>query len=203
MEVYIGTIMPWPISWAPTGWHLCDGTILQIVQNQALFTLIGNMYGGDGRTTFALPDLRCRIPLAMNNGATIPNLTTQKLGTASGAENAALTVANMPAHTHTATFTPASGGGTLQASAAPANSKTPSGNYLADATDTTGSGSTFENYVTPAAAGTLGNLAGLSVTGAGTVTNASTGGGQAAATMPPFAVLNFIIAINGYYPVRE
>jgi microcystin-dependent protein len=183
---------------------LCDGSILQIQQNAALFSLISNAYGGDGRTTFALPDLRCRIPLAMNNGLAIPNLTTQKLGTANGAENAALAIANLPAHTHTVALTPSSGGGTLQASAAPANSKTPTGNYLANATDTTGTSScTFENYATQAATGTLCNLAGLSVTGAGTVTNASTGGGQPPAIMPPFAVLNFIIALNGYYPERE
>lgn len=203
MEVTIGTIMAWPISWAPTGWHLCDGAILQIQQNTPLFSLIGNVYGGDGRTTFALPDLRCRIPLAMNNGAAIANLTTQKLGAALGAEKMALQTANLPAHTHDARFIPASGGGTLKASAAPANSKTPTGNYLANATDTSGSGCTFENYATQAAAGTLCNLAGLSVTGAWAVTNANTGGGQPPTAMPPFAVLNFIIAINGYYPDRE
>ena len=204
MEVTLGTIMAWPISWAPRGWHLCDGAILQIQQNTPLFSLISNVYGGDGKTTFALPDLRCRIPLAMNNGAAIANLTTQKLGNASGAEKLALETKNLPAHTHTATFTPASGGGTLKASTAPANSKTPNGNYLANATDTSfGSGCTFENYAIQPAAGTLSNLAGLSVTGAWAVTNANTGDGQAAVSMPPFAVLNFIIAVNGYYPERE
>jgi microcystin-dependent protein len=202
MEVTIGTIMAWPISWAPRDWHLCDGAILQIQQNTPLYSLIGNVYGGDGRTTFALPDLRCRIPLAMNNGAAIANLTTQKLGIATGAEKVTLEIKNLPAHTHIATFTPASGGGTLQASAAPANSKTPTGNYLANATDASGTpGVTFQNYST--VPGTRGNLVGLSVTGAWAVTNANTGSGQAAVTMPPFAVLNFIIAVNGYYPERE
>jgi microcystin-dependent protein len=201
MDVTLGTILAWPISWAPVGWHMCDGTILPVAQNTALFSLIGSIYGGDGRTTFALPDLRCRIPLTMNNGTALQDLTTRELGTAIGTEKMVSEIASMPAHTHIATITPTSRGGKLLVSEASSNTKTPNGNYYANATDTSGSGTPLENYSTEP--GTLGNVAGLSVTGRWTVTNAITGDGQGASIMPPFFVLNFIIATSGYYPIRN
>lgn len=204
MEAFIGTILPWPVPWCPREWHFCDGSLLSINNYQALFALIGTTYGGDGVTTFGIPDLRCRMPLGMSNGAAIPNLTPRALGEKGGVENVTLTIANMPSHTHTATFTPtSSGGGTLQASAATANATVPTGNYLANGTDTGGAGYTFENYVTPAAAGTLTNLAGLTITGSGTITNSVVGGGQATATMPPFLVLNYIISLMGIFPTHD
>jgi len=199
----MGTIMPWSVSWCPMGWHFCDGALLLIRDYSALYSLIGTTYGGDGVNNFGLPDLRCRMPLGMNNGAPIQNLTTLNLGTKGGAENVTLAIANMPAHTHVATFTPTSSAGTLQASAATADTTVPNGNYLANGTDTTGSGYTFENYVTPAGAGTLTNLAGLAITGAGTITNSIVGNGQATAVMPPFLVINYIIALEGIFPNRQ
>jgi microcystin-dependent protein len=203
MDAFVGTILPWPVGWCPRDWHFCDGSLLSIVTYEALYSLIGTTYGGDGRTTFGIPDLRCRMPLGMSNGATIPNLTPRALGTKGGAENVTLDIAHIPAHTHVATFTPTNSGGTLQASAATANTIVPTGNYLANGTDTSGNSYTFENYVTPAAAGPLTNLAGLTITGSGTIANSVVGGGQATATMPPFLVLNYIIALQGLYPNRD
>jgi microcystin-dependent protein len=204
MEVFIGTIMPWPVPWCPQYWHFCDGSLLNISEYSPLYALIGTTYGGDGVNKFGIPDLRCRMPLGRNNGATISGLTTYPLGAKSGAEVVTLTTANMPSHTHAAEFTPSGNAtGTLQASTATANTTVPTGNYLANGTDTGGSGFTFENYVTPAAAGTLAPLAGLTITGSGTITNSVVGGGQATTIMPPFLVLNYIIALEGIFPSRQ
>ena len=85
-------------NFAPQGWALCNGQILSIAQNQALFSLLGTTYGGDGVTTFALPDLRGRVPLHMGQG---PGLTQRVLGERSGEELHTLTITEMPAHTHT------------------------------------------------------------------------------------------------------
>ncbi len=96
-DPFIGEIKIVPYNFAPRGWAFCDGQLLAIGQNQALFSLLGTTYGGDGRTTFALPDLRGRFPLGAGNG---PGLTPVNLGEKSGRESYTLTVANLPAHTH-------------------------------------------------------------------------------------------------------
>ena len=205
MDVFIGTILPWPINYAPAGWAFCDGSVLQVNQYAALYSLLGNTYGGTPPSTFALPDLRCRIPLGMANSNPPAGLTRRNLGTRGGLETVALTIANLAAHTHVATFTPSGGPatGTLQASSAQANATSPGGNYLANTVDTSGSGTSYQSYVTPAAKGAVANIAGLTVNGGGgTVTNANTGSNTPAATMPPFLVLNFIIALEGLYPSR-
>jgi microcystin-dependent protein len=98
MDSFMGTILPWPISWAPNDWALCDGSLLPISQYQALFSLIGTTYGGNGTTNFALPDLRGRMPVGAGHG---PGLTPRQLGQAYGAESAALSQSNLPAHTRT------------------------------------------------------------------------------------------------------
>lgn len=93
MEPYLGEIRCFSFGKAPVGWAQCNGQILQASSNQALFALLGNVYGGDGRTTFALPDLRGRV--MMHYGPGVP------VGTSSGAEGVALTSATVPPHTHT------------------------------------------------------------------------------------------------------
>ena len=75
MEPFIGQIQAFPYNFAPRGWALCDGQLLAISQNTALFSLIGTTYGGDGRTTFGLPDLRGRVPIHSGNG---PGLTSRR-----------------------------------------------------------------------------------------------------------------------------
>jgi microcystin-dependent protein len=84
-------------NFAPRGWALCHGQILSIAQNTALFSLLGTTYGGDGRTTFALPDLRGRVPVGQGQG---PGLSPNSLGQQGGAETHTLTSSEMPAHNH-------------------------------------------------------------------------------------------------------
>lgn len=102
-EVYLGEIKLFPFPFAPKGWALCQGQILPIAQNQALFSLIGVTYGGNGTTTFALPDLRGRVPMHSGNGQTVP------LGQMAGVENVTLTQANLPTHTHAISATSTAG----------------------------------------------------------------------------------------------
>jgi microcystin-dependent protein len=99
---FVGEIALVGFNFAPVGWALCNGQLLAINQNTALFSLLGTMYGGDGVTTFALPDLRGRVPLHMGQG---PGLSNRTIGEAAGAESSTLTPAQMPAHTHQAMST--------------------------------------------------------------------------------------------------
>ncbi|WP_375753901.1 phage tail protein [Vibrio sp. HN007] len=94
---YIGDIKWVAFTFAPQGWAFCDGQLLPIAQNQSLFSLLGTTYGGDGRTTFALPDLRSRIMVHEGQGT---NLTSRGLGEKGGQERVAINVAEMPGHTH-------------------------------------------------------------------------------------------------------
>ena len=84
-------------NFAPRGWALCQGQILSIAQNTALFSILGTTYGGNGQTTFALPDLRGRVPIQQGDG---PGLTPISLGESAGSENVTLTISQMPAHNH-------------------------------------------------------------------------------------------------------
>ena len=119
---YLGEIRYVGFNFAPQGWALCDGQLLQISQNTALFSLLGTTFGGDGKTTFALPDMRGRVPVGMGQGA---GLTNRNPGDQGGQESVALTVAQMPAHRHT-----------LNASNAAASSNGPAGNVLAATSST-------------------------------------------------------------------
>jgi microcystin-dependent protein len=96
---FIGEIRMFGGNFAPVGWAFCDGQLLAISQNDALFALIGTTYGGDGQTTFGLPDLRGRIPVHQGQG---PGLSNYSLGEISGSENVTLTAQQIPAHTHAA-----------------------------------------------------------------------------------------------------
>jgi microcystin-dependent protein len=96
-EPYIGEIKMFAGNFAPRNWAFCDGQLLAIAQNNALFSLLGTTYGGDGRTTFALPDLRGRVPIHQGTG---PGLASKTLGSRSGSETVTLTGGQLPAHTH-------------------------------------------------------------------------------------------------------
>ena len=102
MEAYIGTILLFAGNFAPKGWEFCNGQILPIARYSALFSLLGTTYGGDGTTTFALPDLRGRVPVHAGQGT---GLAAHPLGQAFGAEQVTLTTAQLPAHTHATNFT--------------------------------------------------------------------------------------------------
>lgn len=98
-EAFIGEIRMFAGNFAPRNWALCDGQLLAVASNNALFSLLGTIYGGDGRTTFALPDLRGRIPIHQGNG---PGLSSRALGSKSGAENVTVVPNTLPTHSHTA-----------------------------------------------------------------------------------------------------
>ena len=173
-DAYIGEIRMFAGNFAPKGWALCDGQLLPISQNQALFALLGTTYGGDGQTTFALPDLRGRMPLHEGTG---PGLTPRTLGESGGAEQVTLTLSQIPAHTHVATV---SADSTVGATDQPKGAL-PARN--ASATPQYGTQANVQ----------MGNA----------VQVASAGGGQAHSIMSPFTAVNFIIALQGIFPSRN
>jgi len=96
-QPFIGEIRMFGGNFAPQGWAFCDGQLLPIAENDALFALIGTTYGGDGQSTFALPDLRSRIPVHQGQG---PGLSLRVIGSNGGSETVALTAAQLPMHSH-------------------------------------------------------------------------------------------------------
>lgn len=96
-EPFVGEIRMFAGNFAPRGWAFCDGQLLAVSQNDALFSLLGTIYGGDGRTTFGLPDMRGRIPVHAGTG---PGLSQRRLGAKGGAEKVTLTVNQLPSHRH-------------------------------------------------------------------------------------------------------
>ena len=99
MEGYIGEIRNFAGNFAPMSWAFCDGQLMSIAENTALFSIVGTMYGGDGQTTFGLPDFRSRVSLGVGNGPGLPPIT---LGEVGGQSETILTVANLPPHKHNA-----------------------------------------------------------------------------------------------------
>ena len=114
---FIGEIRMFGGNFAPKGWALCDGSLLNTNDNPELFSLLGTIYGGNGRTTFGLPDLRGRIPIGAGQGL---GLTNRSIGATGGSETASLTESNVPSHTHR-----------VEATTDTANQTSPSGNVLA------------------------------------------------------------------------
>lgn len=194
MEGNIGEIRAFGGNFAPRAWALCNGQLLSIAQNTALFSILGTTYGGDGRTTFALPDLRGRIPISAGTG---PGLSTHKLGARSGIEEVYLNQLQIPSHTHQATFTQTAGVVSILAVEDDADSDSPAGNYLA-IPDITGTNRIYSND-TPDK--TLG--AGSSVTVTGMVQNGLTGASQGHNNMAPYSVINWIICMQGVFPSRS
>lgn len=96
-EPFVGEIRMFAGNFAPRGWAFCDGQLLAVSQNDALFSLLGTIYGGDGRTTFGLPDVRSRIPLHQGTG---PGLSQRRLGSKGGEENVTLTTNQLASHSH-------------------------------------------------------------------------------------------------------
>src|SRR5690349_13883210 len=96
-EPFIGEIIMFAGNFAPRGWAFCQGQILSIAQNTALFSILGTTYGGNGQTTFALPDFRGRVPVGQGQG---PGLSSYVLGEVSGTESTTLLTTNMPVHNH-------------------------------------------------------------------------------------------------------
>jgi microcystin-dependent protein len=97
-QPYVGEIRMFAGNFAPLGWQFCDGSILSIFDNEVLFTLIGTTYGGDGQNTFAVPDLRGRMPIHQGAG---PGLSNRSIGELAGTENVTIINSQLPAHSHT------------------------------------------------------------------------------------------------------
>ena len=128
-EPFVGEIRMFAGNFAPRGWAFCDGQLLAVSQNDALFSLLGTIYGGDGRTTFGLPDLRGRIPLHQGTG---PGLSPRRLGSKAGDENVTLTTNQLASHTHDWNANTAAATGSAPAGKVVAQSTGPS---FYDATD--------------------------------------------------------------------
>lgn len=109
-EPFVGEIRMFAGNFAPRSWAFCDGQLVAVSQNDALFSLLGTIYGGDGRTTFALPDLRGRIPIHAGTG---PGLSPRRLGSKGGVEEATITVTQLGPHSHTALGTSDAAGADL------------------------------------------------------------------------------------------
>ncbi|MDN3688649.1 phage tail protein [Cyclobacterium jeungdonense] len=180
MEELMGTIKMFAGNFAPRGYALCNGQILAISQNQALFSILGTTYGGDGRTTFALPDLRGRVPMGPGQG---PGLSNRQLGEIGGKENTTLTVANLPAHNHTLSANSASGNTNNPQNAFPALSQ-----VQIDRSNPPVAVNAFDS-----AANTTMNAQAIGIAGQS----------QAFDQMPPFCGMNFIICTEGIYPSRN
>ena len=119
-EPILGEIRMFAGNFAPTGWAFCQGQLLPIAQNQALFSLLGTTYGGDGRTTFALPDLRGRVPVGFGQG---PGLSNRVIGEQFGSELVTLNINQMPSHNHTVNAVTTEGNQNLPTNSLPANTK--------------------------------------------------------------------------------
>jgi len=172
-EPFLGQITMFGGNFAPRGWALCDGQLIAISQNSALYSLLGTAYGGDGRTTFALPDLRGRAPIHAGSG---PGLSPRRLGQTGGSEAVALTLSEVPSHSHSANCVSPGG-----------NSNDAVNNFWAD--DSGVSSGTYHSGPPTATmnAGAIGN----------------SGGSQPHNNMQPYQVVNFIIALQGVYPSRS
>ncbi|CAM3566645.1 phage Tail Collar domain protein [Flavobacterium saliperosum S13] len=133
-EPFIGQIAVVAFNYAPQGWAKCEGQLMSIQQNQALFALLGTTYGGDGVTTFRLPDLRGRVPMGDGTGS---GLTPRVLGEMSGSETNTLTIAQMPMHSHSVNASTVDGDQNLPTGNIPANTKGLDKEYTASAANTT------------------------------------------------------------------
>jgi microcystin-dependent protein len=206
-EPMIGSMCTFAFNFAPRGWALADGQILPINQNQSLYSLLGTTYGGDGRTTFALPDLRGRAIIGAGEG---PGLSVYALGSRIGQETVVLTLANIPSHNHpqstieVSTSLPSSSVSiiaTLRASTSVGDSPTPSGALFAS--DLAGA----NGYSSGAPDVSL-SADGISMTVSGTVsadtaTSGNTGSGQAHTNLMPYQTVSWAIALTGLFPSRS
>lgn len=181
MENFIGQIILFAGNFDIRGYASCNGQLLNIATNTALFSILGTTYGGNGQTTFALPDLRGRAPIGQGQG---PGLSNRTLGESSGTETTTLTTNNMPAHTHTLNLS-----AQVNVSDLNASSDEPTNSFL------TTTGNNF--YASAGKAGQ--NLGGVSASG----TAQPAGGGQPFNNMQPYLVLNYQIALEGIYPSRN
>lgn len=176
MEPYLASLALFSFSFAPKGWASCNGQLLPINQNQALFSLLGTTFGGDGQVNFALPDLRGRVAMHQEN-------PFHPMGEQLGQTVTTLTNANLPSHFHAFTFQP-------PCSRDPGTTANPSGNYPAALASST--------YGTPSNVNMGANTVGPAVVSTGSI-----GGNQPISIEQPYLVLNYCIALQGIFPSRN
>ncbi len=175
MDQYVGQIQLVPYHFAPTGWAFCTGQLLPIAQNTALFSLLGTYYGGDGTSTFALPNLQGRAALGQGQG---PGLSSYLVGQSGGVATVTLLQSMVPSHAHT-----------LPASTLPGHATAPSPSVY-PATVARGEAKLYNQAATTNAAMASGILS-------------SVGGSGAHNNLMPYLVLNYIIALTGVFPSRS
>lgn len=172
-EPFIATIIMFGGNFAPSGWALCNGQILSITQNSALFSILGTNYGGNGQTTFGLPDMRSRVPIHSGQGN---GLSPYSLGQQSGSESNTITVSQLPTHDHiVAPLSNNSEGGSAK----------PAGNFMGKTGGDAIYASSHDNSPMGATPSSL------------------TGGNQPTPNIQPILCVNFIIALVGIYPSRD
>jgi microcystin-dependent protein len=174
-QAFLGSIHLFAGNFAPQGFAFCNGQILAINQNTALFSLLGTQYGGNGTSTFALPDLRGRSPIGAGQG---PGLTPFSQGDTGGSENASLTIANLPGHAHSLSIPASTNPGTT---ATPGPSFVPARSTAKDGIYTTGANTTLAS---PDGTSVVGNNAPFEI-------------------RPPFLCVSYIIALVGIFPSRN
>ena len=186
MDPFLATIILFGGNFAPRGWAFCDGQLLPISQNSALFSILGTTYGGDGRTTFALPDLRGRAPIGPRNG---PGLSSYREGQRGGVQDVTLNITQMPSHNHIATSA-----STLSGQSAPGDDDA----LGAGLSIASGSSSGSEIF-SESAPNTIMNAGSVATT----TTVQNQGGSQGHTNMQPFLAVNYIIALVGTFPSRS
>jgi microcystin-dependent protein len=194
MDGTIGEIRGFAGGFAPMYWNYCDGTVMQIRNNAALFSIIGNAYGGDGVNTFALPDLRGRVPAGQGTG---PGLTAWPLALKKGGESVTLSANNLAAHIHAASLS----GTAITGSATPrclndaGGESSPAGHVMA---------SIAGAYAAPGDADS--NMASIPITlnpGSVGVTVQPTGSNLPVSIIQPSLSIAWIICVEGIYPMRN
>jgi microcystin-dependent protein len=185
-DAFLGEVKLFAGNFAPRGWAFCDGQQIAISQNTALFALLGSTYGGDGRTTFALPDLRGRVVVGPRRGTGLSNFIAGQQG---GSQTNTLNTSQLPSHSHTAS-------GVIRASSAKATTKDPTGNYFASAIQVSGRDINEVSSYAPTKNVDM-NADAINVT-VGT-----TGSGVEFNNLQPFLAINYIICLNGIFPSRQ
>ncbi|MDQ3801456.1 MAG: tail fiber protein [Acidobacteriota bacterium] len=185
-EPYIGQIMMFGGNFAIRGWAMCNGQLLSIAQNTALFSILGTTYGGNGQTTFALPDLRGRVPVHQGQG---PGLSPYTLGQMSGAETTTLVTSNLPAHVHQMAPQQPS-------VVADGNDSQPANNLPAiPVVNVNGTDYQVNGYRSGTADSHLATNANQ--------TTGITGSGLPFSNIQPYTTLTFLIALEGIFPSRN
>jgi microcystin-dependent protein len=179
MEGTIGEIRMFAATFSPRFWAYCNGQLLSIAQNTALFSILGTTYGGNGQTNFALPNMQSRVAVGTGNG---PGLSIYSLGQMSGTENNTITAANIPSHTHAI-----AGTAKMLTTTVPANAPAPGGNYFANDTST--------KYKTSGGGGTM--------KPATVAVGLGSSGGTPVSNIMPYLGISYIICLQGIFPSRN